>query len=100
VRPGKRSDGVMNFGDLSSRTAHGCCSKSKAGTVCAEGVTVQQKTGIKLSGQVSGSILHIQPYVYIPGLITLSGEMRSRCSDFSWTFSVTKLVQYVLGPVL
>lgn len=60
MRPGKRSDGVMNFGDLSSRTGHGLCSKSRAGTVCAEGVTVKQKTGIKLSGQVSGHILRIQ----------------------------------------
>lgn len=50
----------MNFGDLSSRTGRGLCSKSRAGAVCAEGVTVKQKTGIELSGQVSGLILRIQ----------------------------------------
>lgn len=75
-------------------------SKSRTGAVCAVGVTMQQKTGIKFSRQASGHILHAQPYVYIPGLISLSGEMRSRCLNFSWTFSTAKWVQYVLGPVL
>lgn len=100
IRPGKRSNRGMNLGDLSSRAGLGLSSKSRTGAVCAVGPTMQQKPGIKLSRQASGHILHAQPYVYIPGLISLSGEMRSRCLNFSWTFSTAKWVQYVLGPVL